>query len=271
MQVHRFQVEALLAPYVDSIWTFTTETGFSPNDIRTVLPDAKLELIVPIRGTMSSDIHQQKVSLPEGQIMLIGAKVEPAVLSSGPITNLGIEFRPGMAYRFLDVSMAELTNGVYPVGAIFGRMGMELQWQIENVLTLEEKVGLIQRFLIHRLHSLSNQDRLIDAAVSMIQSNSGLMPVKTLCRELGYSKRYLDRKFRERLGFSPKTLSRILRFQSVCNRLMMQQDSIALWKEFSDSYYDQAHFIKEFKYFTGFSPLNYAQQINEIEQAFYHP
>jgi AraC-like DNA-binding protein len=218
---------------------------------------------------MSSYVNQQTVDLPEGRLMVIGAMDEPAVLSSGPITNLGVEFRPGMAYRFLDVSMKELLNSVYPADIVLGRMGRELQWQIEDTSAIDETVRLIQRFLIHRLAALANEDGLIDAAVSMIQSSHGLMPVSVLCQEVGYSKRYMDRKFRDRLGLSPKTLSRILRFQWVYEHWMRQPASQASWQEYSDLYYDQSHFIKEFKHFTGFSPLAYTRQVNEFVQAFY--
>jgi methylphosphotriester-DNA--protein-cysteine methyltransferase len=218
---------------------------------------------------MSSCINQRTVDLPEGRIMVIGEKEGPVVLSSGPITNLGIEFRPGMAYRFLDICMKELLNAVCPVDAVLGRLGQELQWQSEDTPAIEDKVRLMQRFLIHRLHALSNEDRLIDTAVRMIQTSNGLIPVKALCQELGYSKRYLDRKFRDRLGLSPKTLSRILRFRSVFDRWMAQPAGQVSWQEFTDRYYDQAHFIKEFKQFTGFSPLDYSRQVNEFEQAFY--
>jgi AraC-like DNA-binding protein len=220
---------------------------------------------------MSSYVNQQTIDLPEGRIMVIGAMEEPVVLSSGPVTNLGVEFRPGMAYRFFDVSMKELLNGVYPVDVVLGRMGQELQSQIEDAPAIEDKVRLIQGFLIHRLYALSNEDGLIDAAVSVIQSSNGLIPVRALCQELRYSKRYVDRKFRDRLGLSPKTLSRILRFQAVYHRWMAQPASKLSWQEFSNLYYDQAHFIKEFKHFTGFSPLDYTRQVNEFVQAFYQP
>jgi hypothetical protein len=43
------------------------------------------------------------------------------------------------------------------------------------------------------------------------------------------------------------------------------------WQEYANLYYDQAHFIKEFKHFTGFSPLEYTQQVNEFMQTFYKP
>jgi AraC-like DNA-binding protein len=269
MQVRRFPVDPLLVPYIDSIWTVTAEAGLSPNDIRTVPPDAKPELLVPIGGTMTCFVNRQTIDFPEGRIMVIGAMEGPAVLSSGPITNLGVEFRPGTAYRFLDGAMKELLNAVYPVETVLGRTGQELQWQTEDTPGIEEKVRLIQRFLIHRLDALSNEDQLIDVAVRRIQSTNGLTPVRVLCQELGHSKQHIERKFKDRLGLSPKSLSRILRFQSVYHRLMAQPGRSISWQDPLDLYYDQAHFIKEFKHFTGFSPLAYTQQINEFMQAFY--
>lgn len=271
MQVRRFQVDPLLVPYIDAIWTFQTETALSPNDIRTFPPNAKPKLLLPIRGTISCHINHRDGEHAEARIMVIGAMEGPVVLNCGPNTTLGVEFRPGMAYPFLGVSMKDLLNAAYSWSTIVGRMGQEVEWQIEDNPVIEEKVSLIQRFLIQRLYALSNEDRLIETAVSMIQSTRGLMSVTSLSQALGYSKQYVERKFREQVGLSPKTLSRILRFQAVYHRWMAQPTSKVSWQEYANLYYDQAHFIKEFKHFTGFSPLEYTQQVNEFMQTFYQP
>ena len=271
MQVRRFQVDPLLVPYIDSIWTFKTETALPPHDIRTIPPNAKPKLLLPIRGAISCHINHRDGEHAEARIMVIGAMEGPVVLNSGPNTTLGVEFRPGMAYRFLGVSMKDLLNAAHSWSAILGRMGQELEWQMEDTPIIEDKVSLIQRFLIQRLDTLSNEDRLIETAVSMIQSTKGLISVTSLSQALGYSKQYVDRKFREQVGLSPKTLSRILRFQAVYDRSMAQPARKESWHEYSKLYYDQAHFIKEFKHFTGFPPLEYTQQVNEFMQAFYQP
>lgn len=271
MHVRRFQVDPLLAPYISSIRMFHTEVGWSANDIRTVVPQGRLKLITPLKGSMRSRVDRQSVEHPEACIMVIGAMERPVVISSGPITSLSVEFRPGMAYRFLGVSMKELLNAMHPLSAVLGCIGEELQQQIEETPLIEDNIRLIQRFLAQRLHILANGDPLIDAAVSLIQSARGSLPVKTVCQELGYSKQYLERKFREQVGLSPKMFSRILRFQSVYDHWMMQSASKISWQEYSELYYDQAHFVREFKQFTGFSPLEYTQQANELMQAFYQP
>lgn len=271
MQVRRFQVDPLLAPYIYSIRTFHTEVGLSANDIRTVVPQGRLKLITPFKGSMISHVNHQSVEHPEACIMVIGAMEGPVVISSGPITSLSVEFRPGMAYRFLGVSMKELLNAMHPLSAVLGCIGEELQRQIEETPLIEDNIRLIQRFLAQRLHTLVNVDPLIDAAVRLIQSARGSLPVKTVCQELGYSKQYLERRFRDRVGLSPKMFSRILRFQSVYDHWMMQPASKISWQEHAELYYDQAHFVREFKQFTGFAPLEYAQQVNELMQAFYQP
>src|SRR5215472_9303431 len=195
MQVRSFHVDPLLVPYIDSIWTFKTETALSPHDIRTVPPNAKPKLLLPIRGTISCHINHRDREHVEARIMVIGAMEGPVVLNSGPNTTLGVEFRPGMAYRFLGVSMKDLLNAAHSWSAILGRKGLEVEWQMEDTPIIEEKVRLIQRFLIQRLDTLSNEDRLIETAVSRIQSTKGRISVQSLSQALGYSKQYVERKF----------------------------------------------------------------------------
>jgi AraC-like DNA-binding protein len=165
--------------------------------------------------------------------------------------------------------MKELLNARHPLSAVLSCIGEELQRLLEETPLIEDKIRLIQRFLAHRLHTLVNVDPLVDAAVSLIQSTRGSLPVKTVCQELGDSKQYLERKFRDQVGLSPKMFSRILRFQSAYDHWMIQPASKIFWQEHAELYYDQAHFIREFKQFTGFSPLEYTHQVNELMQAVY--
>src|SRR5262245_17528703 len=116
MQVRRIQIDPRLAPYIYSIWTFTCETGFLPNDISTHPPDGRPLLLLTVGGSMTSRIDHHTTDHPEGRVMIIGQIDKPAVVSSnGAFINLGVEFRPGAAYRFLGISMKELLNAEYPL------------------------------------------------------------------------------------------------------------------------------------------------------------
>jgi AraC-like DNA-binding protein len=86
---------------------------------------------------------------------------------------------------------------------------------------------------------------------------------------MGYSKRYLDMLFKDHLGISPKTYSGIVRFQSFY-KLWANTDNTNFYADnVYEMYYDQAHFIKEFKKYTGHSPKQYANLKNDFGKIFY--
>ncbi len=81
-------------------------------------------------------------------------------------------------------------------------------------------------------------------------------------------RRYLDMLFQEHVGVSPKSLASILRFQEVYQGWMQHKSPTFFSNHWPAYYYDQSHFIKEFKRFTGFTPQHYAGIVNEFGRAF---
>ena len=84
-----------------------------------------------------------------------------------------------------------------------------------------------------------------------------MLPIEPLARELGWSRRQLERQFLEQIGVSPKNLASVFRFHAAYRRLRLANNrrygSIVF-----DHYYDQSHFLRDFKRFTGLTPSIYA-------------
>lgn len=96
-----------------------------------------------------------------------------------------------------------------------------------------------------------------------------MVSIKEIETQTGYSKRYLDMLFKEHVGVSPKRLASIARFQ-IFYELWAKGKSKTFFKDdLYTYYYDQSHFIKEFKRFTGFTPQRFAEINNEFGRIFY--
>jgi AraC-like DNA-binding protein len=95
-----------------------------------------------------------------------------------------------------------------------------------------------------------------------------MLEIKSLEKKTGYSHRYLDMLFREHLGISPKTYSTILRFQAYYKDWSKDSTSYFHKDKILELYYDQAHFIKEFKRYTGQTPTQLARFKNDFGQNF---
>ncbi len=267
MQLRRFEINPVLVPYIDSIWLFESESGIPSSDMRLVVPNARPKITITFRGNLVSKVQGITQVHPTASIIAIGMMETPVTIDSlGAVGTIGIEFKSAAAYCFFGQPLKDITNAVYSLETLWGNVGRDWEAKIAEAVTIEAKVRCIQALLWQRLRENKKSHILITAAVHSLEASNGSLRIADICRELGYSKRYLDMKFAEQIGLSPKMLGRILRFQTVYKRWGHTE----FWyPDFDDAYYDQAHFIKEFKQFTGFAPVIYSRLHNEFGRIFY--
>ncbi|MCU6340012.1 helix-turn-helix domain-containing protein, partial [Enterobacter quasiroggenkampii] len=91
--------------------------------------------------------------------------------------------------------------------------------------------------------------------------SSGSRRMSDLSQHTGYSSRYIAKVFHEYVGMSPKLFSRIVRFQHVLDALLRSNYEGVMEEMMELGYYDQNHFIKEFKEFSSFTPKKYMEQL----------
>ena len=105
------------------------------------------------------------------------------------------------------------------------------------------------------------QNGVIDFCVRTLELADGLVPIKELERKTGFTRQYLDRLFKLHVGLPPKTLAVIFRFQKFYKKWAQGQPFETLKEDLYTFYYDQAHFTKEFKRMTGYSPRKFTLEV----------
>ena len=151
----------------------------------------------------------------------------------------------------------DLSNFCVEIEEIWELNGFGLSELIHS--TNQSSARLIQTFegfFARRMNDFRRHSLNVEKAVTIIRSHKGQIPIKTLATRLKISRRYLERKFTERIGVPPKQLCRIFRFKNVLTHLRSTEWDWASYA-IANGYFDQAHFIHEFKFFTGQSPINY--------------
>jgi AraC-like DNA-binding protein len=118
----------------------------------------------------------------------------------------------------------------------------------------ENKIKVVEDFFISRL-SNTEPDKLVLAAISLIHKAKGNIRITELIQHLHISQSPLEKRFRKAVGASPKKFASIIRLKHA----LQQYHSVNSLTELSyeAGFFDQAHFIKEFKTFTGINPENY--------------
>lgn len=115
----------------------------------------------------------------------------------------------------------------------------------------EKRIAVIEQFLISRIRPAAT-DELVTGALALIHSSRGNIRIKDLAAQLHISQSPLEKRFRHTVGTSPKKFASIVRFKHAMQQYEGQRTLTDLGYE--AGFYDQAHFIKEFRNFTGENP-----------------
>jgi AraC-like DNA-binding protein len=170
-------------------------------------------------------------------------------------TIFGIRFLPGKAFLPRGYPIGSLTETSVPLPEICRNRAM-----MEGITRSNDFKEQIQLFLNAYIPDYQNYYSpgirpFSYCMVDEITKAVGIINVNELSQNAGYTPRYINRLFNNEIGIAPKTFSKIIRFQHVLMALGKKQPISAIAADMG--YYDQSHLLKEFKQFTGISPLNY--------------
>jgi AraC-like DNA-binding protein len=260
-----------LKPYISSFWVYESAFGVPAADARIVVPNGTAKILIPIQNPLIATVGQKTMMAKEHHIHLAGLNENPTKIAGDAkqTLTLGMQLTPKGLYRFFNLSMHETTDQLFTFEDIFGAWGARLQHMLANLEDVQAKISSLQYALTYLLNKNTKDYSLLDRAIDVINESHGMVSVKELETQTGYSKRYLDMLFKMHVGVSPKRLASIARFQ-IFYKLWAQEKSKTFFKDnLYTYYYDQSHFIKEFKRFTGFTPRKFAEINNEFGRIFY--
>lgn len=264
-------VHPLLKKHIEKIWVLESKGKIPIEDLKIIIPNGRIKLIIPFRNGFYREINGQHSTSKEQQINFVGISDVSFLIDfeqDEPSGTIGIEFGLSSAYRFFRFPQNEIKNKMYSIEEVMGILGKQIQEKIIDAETVDQKIELVQQFLIKLLFQCVD-DKIIDYCIDKIKSSPGKVTINQLEKETGYSRRRINMKFHEKIGVSPKTLCEITRFTYIYQVLANNPDEIFLNKIFYNLYYDQAHFIKEFRRFTGVPPAAYERSNNNFGKIFY--
>lgn len=129
-----------------------------------------------------------------------------------------------------------------------------LEEQLAEAPTGRQRIAITEQFLLSHLHNTPT-DRLVRAAIDIIHQTNGTIRMRELAHHLCISQSPLEKRFRQVVGASPKKFATLVRIKHTLNRLTLDSNLTDIGLE--TGYFDQAHFSKEFKAFTGLTPLEF--------------
>jgi AraC-like DNA-binding protein len=165
----------------------------------------------------------------------------------------GVYFYPHAVPLICGIDATELTNQMTDLRALFGQSGDEIEERIMLAPTFGDRVEIMTNFLEPHFirHQLTKQS--ISKAVNYVIESHGQVRIEILANRFAMSERQFERRFKSCAGFSPKLFSRIARFHFAMQHFGNTEKSLSSIAH-ECGYYDQSHFIHEFKQFSGHNP-----------------
>ena len=203
--------------------------------------------------------HDRFVELENGSrdplplAFVVGQHTRPIrVAATGATGIVVVNFFPWGAAPFIDTDLDEFKNASINLAEFYDEPFVnEVLEKVHSASSVRERVELVEEFLLANLNR-SRFDSLIVEGVKTLGAETGVTSISSLASDLEISRRHLIRRFKSNIGLSPKEFANIVRFQSALNRLISEGDTHTTIAECG--YYDQPHFIKDIKRYTGHTP-----------------
>jgi AraC-like DNA-binding protein len=184
---------------------------------------------------------------------------------TGSINWIVVVLQPYGAWHLWGVPANELFNCFFPAEEVVKLRMHEITHALLRVTQLSERVQLLNSFFLQQINKTKEPDPVIIQAVDHIMQQEGVISVELLLQTLYVTERTLERKFKHTIGITPKRFIEIVRLNASAKRMQRMKEKQNLAGIAYDSgYFDQAHFIKDFRKFTGFTPQQYHDQMHPL-------
>lgn len=247
----RFESGLQLKPFIEHYWSIHYDLDKETSYKQTVLSYPNIHL------AFEQDTEGRRA-------LLYGIPKTPFVRElHGSGRVLGIKFRAGGFYPFFGKDISSLYGATISAAEIFGPSA--LSW-LDDILDASDDAAMARQAEIALANRLPDRDAQAELAAQIVEeavNNSSIFKVEQLSMHSGLSARQLQRLFSKYVGVTPKWVIKRFRLQEAAERL--EQDDESVWSDLAIElgYFDQAHFIKDFKAVIGQSPAAYRKDIHK--------
>jgi len=252
-----------LGQYINS---FVYYRDYDPeHSIEKLLPDGSVNIIIELdeikRYTFEETLKPKTKCI---KAWISGMQNAPIFFSAEKRSCMFVvQFRAGGSYPFLHIPAAELNDLIIDAELIFGPDILELREKLLECASPEKMFVLAGQWFFHRAKKSTLPEGVVNFATIQILEKPTINNLQVIASKTGYSQKQFIQIFKKFVGLTPKSYQRIIRFNKTLAEI--EKYKSINWQQisFDCGYYDQAHFINEFKYFSGINPSEYLLQKGE--------
>jgi AraC-like DNA-binding protein len=246
-----------LRPFIDRYWC---ASGVRGSPLPTLLPGTGVDLYIH-QGLPFSVAEDQQSPYPAPQAHLNYMRAAPLqLLADSDYSFVVARFRSGALRHFCpELPECGIADPI-AMTSIWGGEAERLTAQLMTATSLAACAPILDRWLLARLEHHQRVDRLIDHAAMYLYYHHANGRIEALVDHYDLGRRQFERRFKNALGCSPKIYLRVARFQSTMRELLLHQGQRYTDTALAHGYFDQAHFIHDFRHYVPLSPRQFLQQ-----------
>ncbi|WP_143307514.1 helix-turn-helix transcriptional regulator [Chitinophaga vietnamensis] len=247
-----FLPSAILAPYIKNYTVLTIGKDLN-NEV--FYPSAYVDMVVNLSGSAATIINGNRKDTPS--IELLGHLTLPTRLSvSKGTTVLIARFFPYACPLFFPHPVAVFTNYATDLYDVEPAAMQQLYEQLQQAPLITGKIAVLETYLLQQLRKNEKQLKkagIVQQLCRQLSATHEQLNLPALARSSGISERYIQQLYLSHVGISPAAFVAVIRFNKSLDRVLSTPASLTSIA-YECGYYDQAHFIKEFRKFTGITP-----------------
>lgn len=270
MDYQTYQPHPDLESIISCYWTLEVPAAKDVQRQR-IVPDGTIEMAF-ILGDDIKRYTSEEEFIIQPRSMVLGQIIDPFYIEpTGTVNTFAIRFYPYGFANFVSVSLKDLAKTETPIEMLFGEeTAKKLEQDIIQARDAQQRIEIIETFLQNKLNEKTIVSNIASTTVDALLSTKGSASINDILEGNLSKRRQLERMFVKQVGISPKQLGKLIRLQSALKMLLNQEDESLTNIAYNNEYYDQAHFTKDFKEFTGVSPKEFLGNDNmALSSAFY--
>ena len=262
-----FKLHIPKPPLIQFIENIVYYSGFNPpHSKERLLPDGAIELVINLeegpKHIYDNEDHGKRTAYCKGWIS--GIRKEYITIDSGQNSSMMVvRFRDGGAAPFFKFPLNEISYRVVEMQDIWSSQFDSIRDKIIEAQTPEARIAILEMAMLQIGKNRLEINPCIEYAVNHFRNLSNGATIRSLSDKIGYSHKHFIHLFENQVGVSPKVFSRISKFQRALG--MLERNEPVNWPQIAHDcgYYDQAHFINEFRRFSGINPSAYFENRGE--------
>jgi AraC-like DNA-binding protein len=262
MEYTEYKPHQLLAAYIECYWSALADTP-PFREQESLIPDGTIELMFNFGDNYEQIRNGQAFTVKGSHI--IGIRKQSLIISQTRKQNIfSIRFKPGGSYPFFQIPAHLFSNAFFPIEDLLGKEYKILEEQMAEASN-EERVALANKFLLQKIYQTSDAYAFVaKCSKALLQYPS--TPVNKLAEQFNTNYKTMERRFKAVLGLTPAELLKIKRFNDAVLAMYSCRHASLTDIAYECGYYDQSHFIREFKQLTNFTPRAFLKEQFTIVQ-----